>query len=84
MEPIQFVVEDKQEQRLKDFAEAAVIFLTGNNQYEEVVCLANSITELKNDHMTKPDNIHSLPEGFYYRFSGFAGCAIGIMRGKRR
>jgi len=80
MEPIQQVVEDHIEQRLKEFADASVRFLTGSDEYNEVVRLADSITELKNDKMTRPDILYPLPEGFRYRFSGFWGQVIGVMR----
>jgi len=82
MDPIQFVVEDKQKQGLEEFATASILFLASNPAYEEVVRLANSITELKGDHITRPESIQTLPEGFYYRFSGFYGQVIGVVRDK--
>lgn len=76
----QLVIEDGSQRTLKEFADSAVEYLNAYPREEEVVQLADNITELKDNKMTKPDIIHPLPAGFQYYFSGFFGQVIGIGR----
>lgn len=76
----QYIIEDKKTRSLKEFAETAIAFLEKRNDCDEVVQLADHITELENDKKTAPQNIHPLPEGYEYNFSGTFGQVIGIGR----
>lgn len=74
----QHIVEDGEKRSLQEFADKAVSFLKQHQEYDEVVQLANNITELEHDSRTAPENIYVLPEGYEYNFSGFFGQVIGI------
>lgn len=76
----QDIIEDGKTRTLKEFARYAIAFLENTPTYDEVVQLADHITELENDKRTPPRNIHQLPEGYEYNFSGFFGQVIGVGR----
>ncbi len=76
----QQVIEDGSTRTLKEFTERALKHLQENSWDDEVVQLANHITEIAADTMTRPDIIHPLPEGYHYRFSGFWGQVISVAR----
>lgn len=76
----QHLIEDGKTRSLKEFAETAVALLEKRPRCDEVVQLADHITELENDKMTAPRHIHPLPEGYEYNFSGFYGQVIGVGR----
>ncbi len=65
---------------VREFAETAIAFLEKRNDCDEVVQLADHITELENDKKTAPQNIQPLPEGYEYNFSGTFGQVIGVGR----
>lgn len=77
---IQHIIEDGQKRRLKQFVEDAVAYLKEHPEYDEVVQLADNISELENDRINRPSVYHNLPEGYEYNFSGFWGQVIGIGR----
>lgn len=77
---MQEVIEDGNVRDLKDFADLAIKHLETHPQDEEVVQLADNITELARDKMAHPAKLYPLPEGYRYRFSGFWGQVIGVMR----
>jgi len=76
----QLVIEDGSQRALKEFADSAVAYLKEHPEEDEVVQLADNITELNNDALTRPDITHPLPAGFQYYFSGFWGQVIGVGR----
>jgi len=76
----QYIIEDGKTRSIKEFAETALAFLEKRKDCDEVVQLADNITELANDKKTAPHNIHPLPEGYEYNFSGFFGHVAGIGR----
>lgn len=76
----QLVIEDGSQRTLKEFADSAVAYLKEHREEDEVVQLADNITELKADAFTRPDILHPLPAGFQYYFSGFFGQVIGVGR----
>lgn len=77
----QEIIEDGSKRTLAEFATKAIKLLeAGRYGINEVVQQANSIIELEHDHITRPDHYHRLPEGYSYRFSGFAGQVIGIVK----
>ena len=76
----QLLIEDGKKRSLKEFADAAVADLRNNPDIDEVVQLANNITELEHDAMTAPRTIYPLPGGFEYNFSGFYGQVVGVGR----
>ncbi|MBA7628956.1 hypothetical protein ES703_36453 [subsurface metagenome] len=76
----QNLIEDGQKRSLVEFAQVAVTYLEQHPECDEVVQLADHIEELENDKMTRPDNIHELPQGYEYNFSGFYGQVIGVGR----
>jgi hypothetical protein len=77
---IQHIAEDGSTRSLKEFADLAIKHLEENPLDEEVVQLADHITELAHDSMTRPDVIYPVPEEYRYRFSGFWGQVIGVAR----
>lgn len=79
---IQHIAEDGSTRSLEEFADLALKHLDANPLDEEVVQLADHITELAADTMTRPDIIYPIPKGYHYRFSGFWGQVIGIVRGE--
>lgn len=76
----QYIIEDGEKRSLKEFADIAVTYLEKTPTCDEVVQLADNITELENDKMTAPRHIYQLPEGYEYNFSGFFGQVIGVGR----
>lgn len=76
----QYIIEDGKTRSLEEFAKTAIEFLEKTPTCDEVVQLADHITELEHDKMTPPRNIHPLPEGYEYNFSGFSGQVIGVGR----
>ena len=77
---IQEVIENGQMRSLQKFADYAVEYLARHPSCEEVVQLADHITELEKNSMTKPDTLYPLPATFQYYFSGFLGQVIGVGR----
>jgi hypothetical protein len=77
---MQLVVEDGTARTLQEFADLAIRHLKANPCDEEVVQIADNITELAQDSMTRPDTLYPLPKGYCYRFSGFFGQVIGVAR----
>jgi hypothetical protein len=77
---IQHIAEDGSTRSLKEFADLAIKHLEENPLDEEVVQLADHITELAHDSMTRPDVIYPVPEEYRYRFSGFWGQVIAVAR----
>lgn len=69
---------------LSQFAEIALKTLKEEENIDEVVILANAIKEMQDDHITPPRCIHVLPEEYEYRFSGFFGQVLGIIRKGRK
>ena len=76
----QHIVEDKNTRSLKEFAEIAIPFLEKDADCDEVVQLADHITELANDKSNPPRYVCPLPDGYEYNFSGTFGQVIGIGR----
>ena len=76
----QHIIEGGNIRSLKEFADKAISHLEENPYCDEVVQLADHITELENDKMTAPRDIYPLPEGYEYNFSGFFGQVIGVGR----
>jgi len=77
---IQHIIEDGNKRPLSEFAQCAIIYLEQHPECDEVAQLAENITELENDHKSSPSTYHQLLEGHGYRFSGFYGQVIGVMR----
>lgn len=78
----QEIIEDGSERTLAEFAARAVELLeVGKCGINEVVMQADSVTELRRSSMAMPKFLHPLPEGYSYRFSGFFGQVIGIVKG---
>ena len=81
MKYYQKVMPEGEKLTLKEFADQAVVYLKAERQFDnEVVTLANDIVELEKDFMTRPDVLYPLSEGYEYRFSGFWGQVIGVVR----
>jgi len=76
----QHIVEDGKKRPLSEFAQAAVTYLEQHAECDEVVQLADNITELENDKVNPPSVYHELPQGYEYNFSGFFGQVIGVGR----
>jgi len=76
----QQIIEDGNKKPLGEFAQCAIIYLEQHPECDEVVQLADNITELEHDAMTAPKHIYGLPEGYEYNFSGFYGQVIGVGR----
>jgi len=76
----QKIIEDGTKRTLGEFAKLAIAYLEQDFELDEVVQLANNITELEHDAMTAPNRIYELPEGYEYNFSGFWGQVIGVGR----
>lgn len=74
----QHIIEDGKTRNLKEFVDQAIDFLEKNLEYDEVVQLADNITELKNDKISFPTIYYKLPQGYEYNFSGFLGQVLGI------
>lgn len=77
---IQEIIENGQVRSLKKFADYAMEYLADHPSCDEVVQLADHITELEKDRMTRPDILYSLPTTFQYFFSGHFGQVIGVGR----
>jgi hypothetical protein len=77
---MQHIVEDGSTRSLKEFADLAIKHLEAHPLDEEVVQIADHITELAHDFKTRPDIIYPVPLGYQYRFSGFFGQVIGVAR----
>ena len=77
---MQHIAEDGTIRTLKEFADLAIKHLEAHPPDDEVVQIANHITELAQDSKTRPDILYPVPEGYRYRFSGFFGQVIGIAR----
>ena len=76
----QHIAEDGKRRPLSEFAQAAVTYLEEHPDCDEVVQLADRITELENGKINPPTVYHELPQGYEYNFSGFYGHVIGIGR----
>ena len=76
----QKIVEDGNTRTLKEFANVAIKSLEADATLEEVVQLANHITEIASNFMTRPDILFPLPDNYKYYFSGFLGQVIGVGR----
>jgi hypothetical protein len=77
----QEIIEDGTKRTLAEFATEAITLLEeGKNGINEVVLQANSITELEHNCMVHPETAYPLPTGYSYRFSGFWGQVIGIVK----
>ena len=76
----QHIVEDGHRRPLSEFALCAVTYLQQHPECDEVVQLADKITELENDKVNPPTVYHELPQGYEYNFSGFYGQVIGVGR----
>jgi hypothetical protein len=73
-------VEEWRDIALADFARRSISFLQEHQHYDEVVMYANDVMELRKDCITPPEQIHALPDGFEYNFSGFFGQVLGVRR----
>lgn len=78
----QQILKAGEKRSLAEFAKIATDYLESipPELCDEVVQLADDITELKHDCRTSPETLHPLPNGYEYRFSGFFGQVIGIGR----
>ena len=76
----QQIIEDGSKRSLEEFAQCAIIYLEQHPECDEVVQLADNITELEHDALQSPQLIYPLPECYEYCFSGFYGQVIGVGR----
>lgn len=76
----QHIIEDRNRRPLAEFAQCAIIYLEQHPECDEVVQVADHITELEFDKVNSPSVYYQLPEGYEYNFSGFWGQVIGVGR----
>ncbi len=80
MEYYQKIIEDGNQRTLREFAHMALDHLKDSKFDNEVVQQAANIVELEHDAKTHPNRIYELPDGYGYRFSGYFGQVIGIVK----
>ena len=70
----QHIIEDGQKRLLSEFAQSAVNYLEQHPECDEVVQLADHITELENDKVNPPAAYYELPEGYGHQGKGGDFC----------
>lgn len=82
----QVVIETPEPIKLEVFVNEALQILSSTPESEEVVIHSTSVEELRDEAGAfgygdkKPEDVHPLPAGYIYRFSGFADCILGVVR----